>query len=134
MSESIGIGVKHPVIHFEIIGRDPSRLGSFYADMFGWQIAKPQEGDPMEYHLIDTVPEDEHVIAGGIGKAPEGYDGHVTFYVRVDDVEAALKKAEANGGSRMMGPDTVPMPNGGSIVIGLLCDPEGHTIGLVDPG
>ena len=67
---------------------------------------------------------------GGIGKAPEGYDGHVTFYVVVDDVEEAFGKIESHGGTRMMGPDKVP--NGP--VIGLFRDPEGHTIGLVDPG
>ena len=29
--------------------------------------------------------------------AREGYDGHVTFYVEVPDVEAALEKAESKG-------------------------------------
>jgi PhnB protein len=48
----------------------------------------------------------------------------------VDDVETAFAKIEEHGGSRMMGPDRVP--NGP--VIGLFRDPEGHTIGLVDPG
>lgn len=38
----------------------------------------------------------------------EGYDGHVTFYVEVPDVEAALAKAESLGGTRVMGPDKVP--------------------------
>jgi hypothetical protein len=34
-----------------------------------------------------------------------GYTGHVTMYVEVPVVEAALAKAESFGGSRMMGPD-----------------------------
>jgi hypothetical protein len=134
VSTSTDIGIKHPVIHFEIMGNDPGKLRSFYTDVFGWKIAKPHEGDPLEYNTIDTGTEDEHAIGGGIGKVSEGCEGHVTFYVRVDDVEAALKKVEANGGTRRMGPDTVPMPNGASIVIGLFLDPEGHTIGLVDVG
>ena len=29
---------------------------------------------------------------------PEGYDGHVTLYVEVPDVEAALAQAESLGG------------------------------------
>jgi len=81
----------------------------------------PREGN--------TAP-DGTGIGGGIGTAPEGYDGHVTFYVAVPDVEAALAKAESLGGSRMMGPDKVPEAG---IEIGLFTDPEGHTIGVVTP-
>jgi predicted enzyme related to lactoylglutathione lyase len=69
-------------------------------------------------------------IAGGIGGVPEGYDGHVTFYVEVDDVGQALDKAEELGGQKMMGPDQVPE----GPVIGLFVDPQGHTIGLVGGG
>lgn len=67
-------------------------------------------------------------IGGGVGSAPEGYDGHVTFYVEVPDVEAALAKAESLGGTRMMGPDRIPEVD---IEIGLFNDPEGHLIGVV---
>jgi len=134
MTPSTAIGLKHPVIHFEIMGRDPAALSAFYRDVFGWSIAPPMPDDPTQYNIIDAVPEDDAVITGGIGKAPDGYDGHVTFYIRVDDVEAALAQIEARGGSRTMGPQPVPMPNGSSIVIGLFRDPEGRTVGLVDVG
>ena len=66
--------------------------------------------------------------AAAIGTAPEGYGGHVTFYVEVPDVEAALAKAESLGGTRMMGPDKVPEAG---IEIALFSDPEGRVIGLV---
>jgi len=59
---------------------------------------------------------------------PEGYDGHVTFYIEVPDVEAALAKAESLGGTRTMGPDEVME----GLVIGLFQDPEGHVIGVVN--
>ena len=62
------------------------------------------------------------------GHSAEGYDGHVTFYVEVPDVEAALAKAESLGGTRMMGPDRIPEVD---IEIGLFSDPEGHVIGVV---
>jgi uncharacterized protein len=122
--------MKHPVMHFEIIGHDAPALRTFYGDVFGWQLGTPNAGDPMEYSLVDPVPGAERGIRGGIGKAPDGYDGHVTFYVVVDDIDATFAKIEARGGSRMMGPDKVP--NGP--IIGLFRDPEGRTIGLVDPG
>ncbi len=64
----------------------------------------------------------------GHGAAPEGYPGHVTFYVEVPDVEAALAKAESLGGTRMMGPDKVM----DQLEIGLFNDPEGHLVGVVN--
>jgi uncharacterized protein len=81
---------------------------------------------------ILTGTDDPHGvgIGGGVGAGPEGYDGHVTFYVEVPDVEAGLAKAEELGGSRMMGPDKVIE----GLEIGLFTDPEGHVIGLVKTG
>jgi len=123
--------MKHPVMHFEIMGHDAPKLRDFYADVFGWKVGQPIEGaNVVEYSLVEPVPGFARGIGGGIGEAPKGYEGHVTFYVVVDDIEGAFAKVEARGGSRMMGPDKVP--NGP--VIGLFRDPEGHTIGLVDPG
>lgn len=69
-------------------------------------------------------------IGGGVGGGPEGYPGHVTFYVEVPDVEAALTTAESLGGTRVMGPDEVMQ----GLVIGQFTDREGHTIGLVRMG
>jgi predicted enzyme related to lactoylglutathione lyase len=127
---------KHPVIHFEIVGKDPEALGKFFEDAFGWTLnahAYP-EGAGIEKYII-AMPTGEEMpegygINGGFGLVPEGYDGHVTFYVRVDHVEEALKKVESLGGTRMMGPQRVP--NGPTI--GLFKDPQGHVVGVVDPG
>jgi predicted enzyme related to lactoylglutathione lyase len=116
-----------PVVHFEIVARDPERLRSYYSDLFGWKI---DADNPLGYGLVtregNTNP-DGIGIGGGIGPAPEGYAGHVTFYVEVPDVEAALAKAESLGGTRMMGPEEVME----QVEIGLFTDPEGHVIGVV---
>lgn len=115
-----------PVVHFEIIGRDPEKLREFYSQLFDWNFSEPM--GPTNYTMVDRNTNGEGVgIAGGIGEVPEGYDGHVTFYVEVPDVGAALDKAEELGAKRMMGPDQVPE----GPVIGLFVDPQGHTIGLV---
>jgi predicted enzyme related to lactoylglutathione lyase len=116
-----------PVVHFEIVGKDAQKLQKYYADLFGWQI---DSNNPMNYGV---VPRDGNVnaegvgIGGGIGTGPEGYGGHVTFYVEVPDVEAAMAKAESLGGSRMMGPEKVME----GVEIGLFNDPEGHVVGLI---
>jgi predicted enzyme related to lactoylglutathione lyase len=117
-----------PVVHFEIMAKDADKLRSYYSDLFGWNF---DSDNPMNYGVVqrdgNTNPEGIG-IGGGIGAAPEGYDGHVTFYIQVPDVEAALAKAESLGGSRMMGPDKVM----GELEIGLFVDPEGHTVGVVN--
>jgi uncharacterized protein len=116
-----------PVVHFEVIGKDGEGLQKYYAELFGWEI---DANNPMKYGSIaregNTNPEGIG-IGGGVGQGPEGYDGHVTFYVEVPDVEAALAQAESLGGSRMMGPDTVAE----GVEIGLLNDPEGNTVGVI---
>jgi uncharacterized protein len=121
--ESMGL----PVVHFEIIGQDSDRLRSYYSDLFDWKI---DADNPLNYGIVqrDGNTNAEGIgIGGGIGAAPEGYSGHVTFYVEVPDVEAALAKAESLGGSRMMGPETVME----QVEIGLFSDPEGHMVGVV---
>jgi predicted enzyme related to lactoylglutathione lyase len=66
-------------------------------------------------------------IGGGIAGGPPGYGGHVTFYVAVPDVEAALAKAESLGGTRIMGPEKIM----DMVELGQFSDPEGHVIGVV---
>jgi predicted enzyme related to lactoylglutathione lyase len=116
-----------PVVHFEIMGKDGDKLRTYYSELFGWEI---DANNPMGYGVVqrdgNTAP-DGAGIGGGVGQAPAGYDGHVTFYVEVPDVEAALAKAESLGGTRMMGPDKVM----DTIEIGLFNDPEGHLVGVV---
>jgi uncharacterized protein len=116
-----------PVVHFEIVAKDTAKVQSYYAELFGWEI---DADNPVGYGVVPregNTNADGIGIGGGIAGGPEGYDGHVTFYVEVPDVEAALAKAESLGGSRMMGPEE-PMEG---VVIGLFTDPEGHVVGVV---
>ena len=116
-----------PVVHFEIVGKDAAKLHSYYSELFGWEI---NADNPMGYGLVPregNVNADGVGIGGGVGGGPDGYSGHVTFYVEVPDVEAALAKAESLGGTRMMGPEQVME----QVEIGLFTDPEGHVIGVV---
>jgi predicted enzyme related to lactoylglutathione lyase len=121
-----------PVVHFEVVGKDYDKLKSFYSDVAGWTYDEPpaatQEGVP-PYALVPrdgNVNPDGAGIGGGIGVGPEGYEGHVTFYIEVPDVGASLDQVEELGGTRVMGPDS---PAEG-ITIGLFTDPEGHLVGL----
>ena len=124
-----------PVVHFEITGKDPEKLRSYYGDLFGWEFdtsAPVAEAisQPGNYGFVDrNTTSDGTGIPGGVGGGM-GYDGHVIFYVGVPDVEAALQKAESLGGTRRMGPEKNP---GANLAIGHFTDPEGHLIGLAGP-
>jgi len=116
-----------PVVHFEVIGKDPDKLIDYYSQLFGWSI---DANNPMKYGMVGrdgNVNADGVGIGGGVGAGPEGYDGHVTFYVEVPDVEASLVQAESLGGTRVMGPEKIME----GVELGQFTDPEGHLIGLV---
>jgi predicted enzyme related to lactoylglutathione lyase len=116
-----------PVIHFEIIGRDGDALRSYYSDLFGWEI---DASNPMNYGLVPregNLNAEGWGIGGGVGQGPDGYDGHVTFYIEVPDVETALQKAASLGGTRIMGPEQLM----DMVILGHFTDPEGHLIGVV---
>lgn|SRR3954451_2274366 len=117
----------HPVVHFEVIGKDGDQLRSYYSDLFDWRF---DTSNPMGYGVVDrndNMTAEGVGIGGGVAGGPEGYDGHVTFYVQVPDVEATLARAVELGGTRMMGPETVM----GRMVLGMLTDPEGHLVGVI---
>jgi predicted enzyme related to lactoylglutathione lyase len=111
----------NPIVHFEVLGKDAQALSSFYGDSFGWEMQPVMP----TYSMVNTGGEGE--IAGGVGAAPEGAPGHVTFYIQVEDLDAALEQIAANGGSTVQPPMDVP----GGPTIALFADPEGHVVGLV---
>lgn len=124
-----------PVVHFEIIGNNPTRLRGYYGDLFGWEFdtsgpvaeSVSQQGD---YGFTDSSTDSGTPgIPGGVGGGA-GYHPHVVFYVGVPDVGAALQKAESLGGKRAMGPERAP---GRDLVVGHFTDPEGNLIGLAGP-
>jgi uncharacterized protein len=120
-----GLTVGQPVVHFEIIGKDPAMLRSYYGELFGWaydvgDATTPTVSQPGTYGFVGGAG-----INGGIGGGDD-YEGRVLFYVGVPNVEAALQKAESLGGKRQMGPDGSP----GKLVVGQFTDPEGNLIGV----
>jgi predicted enzyme related to lactoylglutathione lyase len=122
-----------PVVHFEIIGRDPARLRAFYGELFGWTFdvgdtVAPSVSAPGEYGFVDGTTNggaNPAPVNGGVGGGP-GHAPHTVFYVAVDDVEATLVAAERLGATRVLGPEGTP----GTLVVGQFTDPEGNLIGV----
>ena len=116
-----------PVVHFEIIGSDAGRLRDYYGELFGWRFDTSPSVTGSDHVLVERNTTSDGVgIPGGIGEAD---DGHLTFYVGVPDVGAALEKAESLGGTRRMEPEKIP---GTDVHIGQFTDPDGHLVGLVE--
>src|SRR5260370_35472558 len=120
-----------PVVHFEIIGKDPEKLRSYFGELFGWEFDTSSAvaeavSEPMNYGFVNRITaSDGSGIPGGVGGGA-GYEGHVVFYVGVPDVEAALQKAESLGGKPRIGPERAPTGLG----VGHFPAPGGPLIGV----
>jgi hypothetical protein len=113
--------MSHPVIHWEIGGRDGVKMARFYEDLFGWN-AQPAGGG---YWLI---PPELPGIGGGLLQTEDPIPPHVTIYVQVEDLEATLDHAALLGGRIVSAP--VPIPGIGRVA--LFEDSEGNLIGLLE--
>lgn len=100
-----------PIVFFDIAGPDAAKLKGFYADNFGWGIDAAN---------AITTPG----LKGTLRQDPP----ETLVYVGVPDVDAALKKIVASGGSVVM-PRTV-VPN--VVTFALFKDPAGNRMGLVE--
>ena len=115
----------NPVVHFEIAGPDGPVLQQFYRDLFGWKIDVQSE-EMGNYGLVSA---NEGGIGGGVFPTTEDMPArsYVTFYVQVDDLQAALDKVAGMGGNAIMSPMEIA-PGMGSIA--MFGDPANNTIGL----
>jgi uncharacterized protein len=113
-----------PVAFFEIISPDHERAQQFYCDLFGWQIAAdPAMGG---YGLVDTGAGGE-AIGGGIGTGEAPGEKSVKIYMRVDDLDGYLERAEKLGGKRLVPPTDLPGDFGR---FAIFTDPDGNQVGL----
>ena len=113
----------NPVVHFEVRAADADAARDFYGKLFDWSFGEaPEPG----YTFVETGV--DGAIPGGIGRAQSG-SGHVTFFVDVDDVAAALARAEQLGGRIVLPATSVP-----GTTFGLFADPEGHVVGVSHNG
>src|SRR5256885_8300593 len=80
--DGVGKDWARPVVHWEIIARDPGRQAAFYRELFNWEVG---DGPIMQ-------------IPAGLGGPEPGPGGHiragehpaVILYVQVRDLRAAL--------------------------------------------
>lgn len=108
-----------PVVHWEIVARDPQRQAEFYRRLCNWEIGSGP--------ILSVAP--------GLGGPEPGPGGHirqgdrpsVSLYVQVRDLRASLALAVDLGGSVLVEPFDVP----DGPTLALVGDPEGNSVGLV---
>jgi len=111
------------VVHFEIPATDAERLSRFYGECFGWKFEKAQMPG-MDYWLISTGPRGKS-IGGGMYKKMDEHDRPRNF-VAVDEIDQAIERFKAAGGSQVV--EKQEVPGQGWSFIG--ADPEGNLIAL----
>jgi uncharacterized protein len=107
----------NPVMHWQILTKQPKQLEDFYSALFGWKVS----GDnPLGYRQIDTTSQEG--INGGLWPISEK-DGRsmVQLFIRVDDVKAHARKAESLGAHIIIPPQTLP----GGDQMAVAIDPDG---------
>jgi uncharacterized protein len=108
-----------PVVHWEIVARDPGRQAEFYRALFNWQI-----GDGP---IAQITP--------GLGGPEPGPAGHIragdmpalALYVQVRDLRDSLERTAELGGKVLSDPFDVP----DGPTIAAIEDPEGNALVLV---
>ncbi|MBV8929668.1 MAG: VOC family protein [Mycobacteriaceae bacterium] len=107
------------VNYFEIGSPDASATAAFFGDLFGWQVGGAATDD---YRMVDGDK-------GGIWDSSGiGGESWAIFYVQVDDVRAAIDKAESLGAKVL-----VPLTDNGPLEFAHLQDPQGNRFGVWRP-
>ena len=109
---------RNGVSYLRLPAAEPLLAATFYRDVFGWTVNTGRPDPSFEDgsgHVIGHFVSDIEV-AGSAGVRP---------YVFVDDVQATLEKATAQGGTIR----TAPYPEG-DLVVATFADPAGNEIGV----
>lgn len=109
----------HPVIHAEIRSADPDASRDFFGKLFGWTYS---DGAFPGYTFVDVGV--DGALPTAIGPL-QGGEGSVLFFVGVEDVAAALQRAEELGGRIVQPAQEVP-----GVTFGVFSDTQGHLIGV----
>src|SRR5258705_13414446 len=113
---------KGTISHIESPADGFERAKRFYGAVAGWDFSE-MEGLP-GYWLFRTGD----ASGGAIGRRGDSVGDVVRVYIDVDDLEAAVAAATANGGSVVTPPSDIP----GQGRFAAVRDPEGSEIGLYE--
>lgn len=112
------------ISYLQIPSPDPRASGAFYQEVFGWDL----RGDPDGHLSFNDGTAD--VIGAFIRDLPVAGSAGLLPYVYVDDVEQALERVKANGGSVVKEPYWEPPDAEGGLRVATFKDVVGNVLGL----
>lgn len=122
-----------------IISTDPEKAGAFYTESVGWQLQSAPMGEEQAtmFAAVDGAPR-AHVMAPPMPGVPS----HWQSYLRVEDVDAATRKAVDNGGRQVVPPTDIPVgrfstvtsPSGAAFSLFRESDPASTNADTRSPG
>jgi predicted enzyme related to lactoylglutathione lyase len=110
---------------YELMTTDVDEAVKFYTQLFGWTTTESQLTDGGQYIALNVAGAD----FGGIMNIPpqaQGAPPYWGLYVTVTDIEAAVKQAQASGGTVLVQPTTV---EGSQFAV--LQDPQGAVFSVM---
>ena len=110
-----------PVLHWQILAKDPDKAAEFYKSLFGWRV---NAANSLGYRMVDTNSEG---VNGGIWPAPPEGVGMVSLYVEVDDVSRHVARAIELGAKVII--PAQKLPDGDEMAV--ILDTEGIPFGLM---
>ncbi len=113
------------VVHFEIPVDEPERALAFYRDVLGWEMTQFPDHP---YWLVRAGTDDELGANGALIARNELQKAPVVV-AGVDDLDAALARAQAAGADVLQGRQEIPNVGWSAYVR----DSEGNTLGLFQP-
>ncbi|MDH3689469.1 MAG: VOC family protein [Gammaproteobacteria bacterium] len=119
---------KSPFIWHELVTSDQKKSGSFFAQLFDWELEEVDAGEFGVYTLFKRQGQD---VAGMMNPTPEtpGKGSYWHSYIAVDDIDSCAKQACVLGGKVLVSPHNVPDVGRISVV----SDPTGAIAYLVQP-
>lgn len=97
----------------------------FYSDLFGWEVQEDMDmGDGWTYRMFGKPGGPP--LGGIFNRSPEMPTTAWLYYVRVDDLDAAMERVKEHGGQVVSGPQEVP----GGDRVAQCTDPQGAMFAL----
>ena len=111
----------------DLMTSDVEKSRAFYAQLFGWESEDPNP----DFGGYFNFTKDGGRVAGGMGSQPDmGPPNIWSVYLQVDDAEATVAAAKANGGTVYV--EAMAVADLG--IMGVVADPGGAMIGMWQPG
>jgi uncharacterized protein len=112
------------VSYFEMSALDAVRAMKFYQKVFKWKFEK--WGESMEYWGIETGPEDQSGINGGLSIRKK--DNYIVNSIDVDSIDKTIKDIKESGGKIVEDKTAIP----GYGYYALFEDTEGNLMSILE--